>query len=139
MRAKLILTFATLFVFACSITALVIAAHSTQPTAPTPAPAAAPAPPAPRAAPTRRAAPRVRPAHTFDLLSEPVAPGASTTQILTLPDGWTVTDKPRGVGEGSAFVIDSAEAHGNIYTVKAHNAGSTMARFVADVPCGGCP
>ena len=89
--------------------------------------------------PQRHLSERVHPAHTFDLLSAPISPGASTTQTVTLADGWTVTDKPRGVGEGSAFVIDSAEAHGNIYTVKAHNAGSTMARFVADVPCGGCP
>ena len=143
MRAKLILTFATLFVFACSITALVIAAHSTQPTAPTPAPAAAPAPPAPRAAPTQRAAPRVRPAHTFDLLSEPVAPGASTTQTVTLADGWAVTGKPQVVGGG--FVVDSAETSAapdgkaKLYTVKARNDGKAAARFVADVPCSGCP
>ena len=145
MRAKLI--FATLFVFACSITALVIAAHSTQPTAPTPAPAAAPAPPAPRAAPTQRAAPRVRPAHTFDLLSEPVAPGASTTQTVTLADGWKVTADPKilpdPLAPGAAFKLVSASTDTSrgpaLYSATFQNTGTTRGSVVADVPCSGCP
>jgi hypothetical protein len=84
---------------------------------------------------------RIRPAHTFDLLSAPIAPGASTTQTVTLADGWKVTDKPKTADEGTAFVIDSAEtsADGKTYTVKAHNTGKIPVRFVADVPCSGCP
>ena len=75
--------------------------------------------------------------------SEPVAPGASTTQTVTLADGWAVTGKPQVVGGG--FVVDSAETsaapdgEAKLYTVKARNDGKTSARFVADVPCSGCP
>ena len=125
------------------ILVLILAACQTQQSAPSPSQSPAPTEAAKTGAPPPRHArvERVHPVHTFDLLSEPVAPGASTTQTVTLADGWTVTDKPRGVGEGSAFVIDSAEvsADKKTYTVKAHNAGKTSARFVADVPCSGCP
>ena len=112
-------------------------------------PAAAPSPRGepPRALaapqPQRHLSERVHPAHTFDLLSEPIAPGASTTQTVTLADGWAVTGKPQVVGGG--FVVDSAETsaapdgEAKLYTVKARNDGKTSARFVADVPCSGCP
>jgi len=85
---------------------------------------------------------RKRPPHTFDLLSAPVDPGATTTQQATLPAGWAVTGMPQIVGGGFAIVKAEtvrAPAQPDIYQVTARNIGKTTARFVADVPCSGCP
>jgi hypothetical protein len=91
---------------------------------------------------------RKRPMHTFDFMTARVAPGQSVVTGAYLEPGWTVAGLPMITPDPDAstqtlFVVTTIsqklEGSGVRYEVGATNAGSATARFLADVPCGGCP
>ena len=91
---------------------------------------------------------RPRTPATFDLLTPSVAPGGTFTASVNLPKGWIPTGLPIIVSDGDlppTFEIVpptptiKASKDGTIYSVTVKNTGPVAMRFVADVPCAGCP
>jgi hypothetical protein len=94
---------------------------------------------------------RTRPAQTFDLeSSDPVAPGQTISLIANLPRGWAATQAPRLVPDpDTAIVVPTFQLvssgattdadKGSRYSVTVKNTGIAPMRFIADVPCSGCP
>ena len=119
------------------------------PSSPRPVEAVATAPAGPRpltaipsdptALETHKYATRARPEHTFDVLSELVLPGQSTTQTANIPGTWQIIGPPSlaidpVTNQRSPFAIEHATRVGDRYVLTAKNTGARPARLVADVP-----
>jgi hypothetical protein len=94
---------------------------------------------------------RKGPPHTFDLASQdPVQPHQTISLAATLPKGWAVTQAPKLVPDPATAVAvptfqlvtsgTMTDPSGQVkYSVTVTNTGAAPMRFMADVPCSGCP
>ena len=87
---------------------------------------------------------RARPRGTFDLLTPPIAADEVYESVTNIPPGWVILGRPVQAEDPvtkkpSSIVVESATLSGRVYRVIVHNTGKESARFIADVPCAGCP